>query len=610
VSEVVQAFHSPEVLLKLKASDVAPLVSLAAALHRRYESFTEPLIAGLTAAATDDSAYRALGSSSSGNAASGGGSSGSGGDCGDGGGDGSGGGGDEFWKKKRAAVRLLAELWAIGVHEDGHVLVRSLRRAFRGTAGPKKAAAAASEAAADLPSANQMDQATVASVGKWPSGLVEEVTGRMSRKGQLLVEEHAKYVKEEEEEEESKKAAKTGAAAEAEEGDGSEKEKEKEGECSDPAAAAAAPAPAFSLLASSAALRETLDSALEILSTALVVNHKALRKLAQKMEKDELTHGTLAEEKQQLLGDAKRQQERLYTHVSQLCEACGGPGSTGSAGGSGGSAGAGGSGAVGDGSSSSWPPPHLATPFGASGSLDDSDDEDGDDEDGTGGLSLWAGLGGEAGGGGAGAAGGPFGDEETRHFYTSLPDLLSSVPAKVLGLSEQDAAELKERRLKLKEQGLLPGEEGGDEDGGGSVGGGGEDDDLDLDLVQEGGGNSGDDKEGEDDEGGGEDDDDDHEDDDDGEEGFGTFDAVAEAAEKETKAGASSASSSGGGASAAQRLLACLTSDLPMCHNRDKTDSLVMRLVELQGCANKGFRKRLVEELAAVPRQRLDLLPQ
>ena len=55
--------------------------------------------------------------------------------------------------------------------------------------------------------------------------------------------------------------------------------------------------------------------------------------------------------------------------------------------------------------------------------------------------------------------------------------------------------------------------------------------------------------------------------------------------------------------------MAVLQDDLPLCHNREATDALVRRLIELQGASNKGFRKRLVQELANVPRQRLDLLP-
>jgi hypothetical protein len=62
----------------------------------------------------------------------------------------------------------------------------------------------------------------------------------------------------------------------------------------------------------------------------------------------------------------------------------------------------------------------------AAASGEESDEEDEEDGDGTDGLSLWQGGDGD---GGVAASLGPFGDEDTRQFYTRLPDLLASVRA-------------------------------------------------------------------------------------------------------------------------------------------------------------------------------------
>lgn len=51
------------------------------------------------------------------------------------------------------------------------------------------------------------------------------------------------------------------------------------------------------------------------------------------------------------------------------------------------------------------------------------------------------------------------------------------------------------------------------------------------------------------------------------EDAFGTFDELEEQAQDKT--------------STAQKLLTVLTNDLPLCHNREKTDELVRRIVDL-----------------------------
>jgi hypothetical protein len=54
------------------------------------------------------------------------------------------------------------------------------------------------------------------------------------------------------------------------------------------------------------------------------------------------------------------------------------------------------------------------------------------------------------------------------------------------------------------------------------------------------------------------------------EDAFGTFDALQEAADKTPTA---------------QKLLTVLTNELPLCHNKEKADALVRRLVDLHVCA-------------------------
>lgn len=66
-------------------------------------------------------------------------------------------------------------------------------------------------------------------------------------------------------------------------------------------------------------------------------------------------------------------------------------------------------------------------------------DEDALQDDGATGLSLWGGDGKHE-----FYIGGPFNDEETRAFYEDLPDILETVPAVVLGLSEVEIQRIKE----------------------------------------------------------------------------------------------------------------------------------------------------------------------
>ena len=216
------------------------------------------------------------------------------------------------------------------------------------------------------------------------------------------------------------------------------------------------------------------------------------------------------------------------------------------------------------------PAPDLSL---AAASGEESDDEE--EGEGAEGLSLWQGGEGD---GGASAALGPFGDDESRQFYTRLPDLLASVPCRLLGLSELDAAALKERRAREAREGddadALAAVEALEDSAAGAA--------REASGHAAGEGGPGDDGGGA---GGALDDDEDDEDDEDGEDEFGTFDAVEEAkAAAETSSGSSARP-----ASTAQKLLAVLTDELPLCHSLERTDALVHRFVDLTGAANKVY---------------------
>ena len=123
-----------------------------------------------------------------------------------------------------------------------------------------------------------------------------------------------------------------------------------------------------------------------------------------RFEKDEVMHGTVTDEKKVKMEDARKGHEKLWNLVASLADALDRDG----------------------------PPP-----------IDEEEDEE-EEAEGDG-LTLWT---------SAGAAfvegGGAFDDEETRAFYEDLPDLLSTVPASVLGLTQEQADMLKERNTQVR----------------------------------------------------------------------------------------------------------------------------------------------------------------
>ena len=128
----------------------------------------------------------------------------------------------------------------------------------------------------------------------------------------------------------------------------------------------------------------------QTLSSSLVSTHVKLQKLEKRCEQDRLLSGTLPEAREKGLTDARKLLESLQKSVDSLADVL------------------------------DQPLPHLEE--------DDNEDEDA----GGGGLELWTKGGGD---GENGDDFGPFDDEETRAFYCDIPDLLTTVPPGLLGIS-------------------------------------------------------------------------------------------------------------------------------------------------------------------------------
>ena len=56
-------------------------------------------------------------------------------------------------------------------------------------------------------------------------------------------------------------------------------------------------------------------------SSKLLADHEALRSLERKAARDALNHGSLTEEKEKALEDARKAREKLVKEVSALCDA-------------------------------------------------------------------------------------------------------------------------------------------------------------------------------------------------------------------------------------------------------------------------------------------------
>eukprot|EP00752_Nemacystus_decipiens_P014194 g12623.t1 len=294
-----------------------------------------------------------------------------------------------------------------------------------------------------------------------------------------------------------------------------------------------------------ARLRSMVDGVFSALSTHLERGHEQLGRLEQKMEKDRLTNGSLTEDKEKNLEESRKAYEALLGNVTSLA------------------------------SSLNRDMPQLP--------------EHEEEEEGPGGISLWEGG---VGGDGTGYTG-PF-EEAERSFYEDLPDLLSTVPPNLLGLTEEQAEQLRdeERRKQKEERSAIEDVDGGEgaEEGSGEAGkdGPGDGDVLllakemkGLAVIEEG-------VEREEDGGGGSDEED--------EDGKGEGDGDEDGEDGE----------GGEYISRNSRLTLMLEDELPNCHNQERVDEFAKKFCYVN---SKSARKKLVKALFNVPRQALDLLP-
>jgi len=258
--------------------------------------------------------------------------------------------------------------------------------------------------------------------------------------------------------------------------------------------------------------------AYQTLSNSLVATHAKLQKLEKRCEQDRLLSGTLPEAREKGLSDARKLLESLQKSVDTLSDVL------------------------------DQPMPQLA------------EDENDEENAGGGGLELWT----KGGGDGGEDSFGPFDDEETRVFYCDIPDLLTTVPPGLLGISPEEIERRKEENLRKYGSGF-DAESVGDE--------GGTDDEVPAfssEALSE---------------------EEDEEQDEDAE-SEQISDEVAEQ-DKDTPH---------------YKLTVLLEQELPECNRREQIDEIAEKFCTNNG-SSKNSRKRLSKTLFLVPRSRLDLLP-
>jgi hypothetical protein len=136
------------------------------------------------------------------------------------------------------------------------------------------------------------------------------------------------------------------------------------------------------------------------LSNSLVTTHGKLQKLVKRCDQDRLLSGTLTDAREKGLSDARKLLESLQKSVEALSDAL------------------------------DQPMPQL------------EEEENEDAEGGGTGIELWTKGGDEEGG-----DYGPFDDEETRAFYSDIPDLLTTVPPALLNMSLEEIEKRKANNL-------------------------------------------------------------------------------------------------------------------------------------------------------------------
>ena len=138
------------------------------------------------------------------------------------------------------------------------------------------------------------------------------------------------------------------------------------------------------------------------LSNSYVATHRRLLKLEKRCEQDRLLQGSLSEQREKGLTDARSLMDTLKKSVETLSEAL-----------------------------------DVDVPV-----LEEEETNE-DSADGKG-IELWS-----KNNEGRDEKLGPFDDEETRSFYCDVPDLLSTKPAALLGLKPEDVEKLKERNARV-----------------------------------------------------------------------------------------------------------------------------------------------------------------
>ena len=139
------------------------------------------------------------------------------------------------------------------------------------------------------------------------------------------------------------------------------------------------------------------SGAYQTLATSLVDNHSKLQKLEKRCEQDRLLAGSLSEAREKGLNDARRLLESLQKSVETLSDVL-----------------------------------NLTKP-----ELEEEQEEAQGEGSGVG-VELWTKEGDDS----EGNDFGPFDDEETRSFYCDIPDLLTTIPPALLGMSEEQIGRL------------------------------------------------------------------------------------------------------------------------------------------------------------------------
>ena len=541
VDEIVAAILEVLAAPKTKLVDVPGIALVCSAMHERYADFCPALVAGLVAT------IRSSGGSG------GGGSGKKGGGGGDGGAAGS-------PKHRRVCMRLLAEFVLLGMiqGQDVKAMVKSISEASG--APPSSEVAAAVEDATDDGGEGNVDQEAL-QAGLYPKYNVQdanmvvgfakaaalEVAGyvpRTVREAMDALQKEIDQSKAAESRLQTKKQQSADAAAgdqdgaldTAVSGDAAVQAEEvvDEDEYSvvsvpllrkaiDAIEAARATSASFTNADSnsiavpphpSMLIRTHLRATHYQLSTTLVTTHARLLKLEKRCEADRLLQGQLSEAREKGLADAQKLVENLTKWVEGLAE------------------------------SLDLDVPTLA-----------KEEEDKDLDAGTRGIEL---LGKDTEEGGDL---GPYDDPETKSFYMDIPDLLTTLPATLLGMSTEEV----ERKKVENER---------------KYGGNGEAGDMEGDAVAPDVDESAADTFEEADDSGAKDD-------------GGTNQGGDDEENKDTPH---------------YKLQVLLEEELPECHNRTQIDAIAEKFCS-NHATSKTARKRLSRTLFLVPRVRLDLLP-